>query len=84
MRKSIHVIAYAIAGALNFRAFRGAREGWALRWAISAVVLAALVASADEMHQSMVPLRTGTFSDVVIDCAGATLAQLFRRRQRFS
>jgi len=30
-----------------------------------------LVASADEIHQCYLPNRTGTFTDVLLDCAGA-------------
>lgn len=48
---------------------------WRLRsWAL-AVVSTALVASADELHQSFLPSRTGLFSDVVLDtCGGIALS----------
>lgn len=80
IRKSLHVLAYGFLGALDFRAVRGTRTGWTLRWSAIAVGLATLIAAIDETHQSFVPGRTAGVSDVVLDCAAATLAQfLFRR-----
>ncbi len=76
IRKTVHVLAYGLLGFLDFRAVRGPRKGWTLRWSAVAVALAVIIASLDEWHQSFVPGRTGTPVDVVIDCAGATLAQL--------
>ena len=81
VRKTIHVLAYGTLGALDFRAVRGQRAGWTLRWSIIAVALVLVVASIDEWHQSFVPERTGTPVDVLIDCAGATLAQVIVRRR---
>lgn len=69
IRKASHVTEYAIASALYFRALTKRR-------ALGAIALAALLASVDEFHQSFVPSRTGTPADVLIDVAGATLAQL--------
>ena len=79
MRKTLHLLAYGLAGVLNFRALRGSREGWTLKWSVTAVALAVLIASIDEIHQWFVPSRTGQFTDVLIDCAAATLAQIFIR-----
>ncbi len=76
IRKTIHVLAYGLLGALDFRAVRGPRAGWQMNWSVAAVVLAAIVASLDEYHQSFFPSRTGMPSDVVIDVCGAILAQL--------
>ena len=76
MRKSLHVLGYGLLGYLNFRAVRGEKRGWTLRWSVTAVLLAVIIASLDEWHQSFVPGRTGTPLDVVVDCAGATLAQI--------
>jgi VanZ family protein len=80
VRKAAHVLAYGLLGALDFRAVRGARGGWKLQWSIAAVVLALLIAALDEWHQSMVPTRTGTVSDVAIDGAAAILAQVLYER----
>jgi VanZ family protein len=76
LRKIGHVTAYGILSALSFRALRGERPQWSLRWAIGAIAMAVLVASVDEFHQSFVASRTGTWHDVVLDAAGATLMQI--------
>ncbi len=79
IRKSAHLTEYGILGALMFRALRGDRTSWTLRWAVGAIVFAACVASIDEIHQSFVPSRTGTWHDVLLDTAGATVAQILLR-----
>ena len=79
IRKAAHLTEYGIFGALAFRALRGDEPGWRARWAWTAVGLAAAVAVADEWHQFFVPSRTSSPWDVVLDVAGATLAQLIRR-----
>lgn len=79
LRKSAHITEYGILGALAFRAFRGDHSGWTPRWAIGAILLAASVASIDEIHQTFVPSRTGAWQDVVLDAAAATLAQIVIR-----
>ena len=80
LRKAGHLTAYGILSLLWFRALRGERERpWMLRWAAGAVLLAVLIASADEWQQSFVPSRTGVMSDVVLDAGGAFLAQALLR-----
>lgn len=76
VRKAAHLGEYAIFGALVFRAIRAGREGWNWRWALAAIVIAALYAASDEWHQSFVPSRTASAWDVLIDATGATLAQV--------
>jgi VanZ family protein len=76
LRKLGHVTAYGILSALSFRALRGERPRWNVRWAIGAIVLTALVASVDEFHQSFIPSRTGTWQDVVLDTTAAILIQI--------
>lgn len=76
IRKAAHLTEYGILGALLFRALRGERTDWLVRWAVGAIVIAACVASFDEWRQTFVPSRTGTPVDVVIDTVGATLAQV--------
>jgi len=79
-RKLAHLTEYGILAWLWFRALRGERREWTLRWSMIAVLIAAAVAATDEFHQSFVPSRTSSPLDVVIDCCGAVLAQLLARR----
>jgi VanZ family protein len=79
IRKCAHLTEYGILGALTFRALRGQQKSWSLRWAIGAVLFAACIASIDEIHQTFVPSRTGTWHDVVLDVAGAAVAQILIR-----
>ena len=79
IRKAAHLTEYGILGALTFRALRGDRRSWSPRWAIGAIVFATFIASIDEIHQSFVPSRTGTWHDVVLDAAGAAIAQILIR-----
>ena len=76
IRKSGHVVGYAVLSALLFRAWRATLPAmsdvkWTSRWATIAILGTALVASLDEWHQSFIPSRTGRWQDVVLDtCAG--------------
>jgi len=79
IRKAAHLTEYGILGALTFRALRAGKRSWNPRWAIGAIVFAAFIASIDEIHQSFVPSRTGTWHDVLLDAAGAAIAQLIIR-----
>lgn len=90
IRKSGHVVGYAILSALLFRAWRATLPAmsdvkWTPRWATIAILGTALVASLDEWHQSFIPSRTGRWQDVVLDtCAGvgAQVLILVWMRQR--
>ncbi len=76
IRKTGHVVGYAILSILLFRAWRATLPAvnhvkWTLRWANIAILGTAFVASLDEWHQSFIPSRTGRWQDVVLDtCAG--------------
>jgi VanZ family protein len=81
LRKVGHVLGYGLLSLLLFRAWRDTlpsplQSRWMLRWAGAAVLGTLLVASLDEWHQSYLPSRTGTLSDVILD-AGAGLAVQF-------
>ena len=79
IRKSAHVCAYAIQGLLTFRAVRGERRGWTLRWSVTAVLLTLLVAIADEFRQSHSSVRTGSAADVAFDLWGAAVSQFLAK-----
>jgi VanZ family protein len=82
VRKSAHVTEYAILGALICRAMTepGARisRGVVLR----AMLCCAAYALLDEAHQTLVPSRTGSGVDVLIDSTGATVGILTFTRWR--
>ena len=89
VRKTAHVVEYAVLGALLLRAtaLGGEKAGWT-RVAL-ALLLAASWAAIDEFHQSFLASRTGTPKDVMIDTAGALLglacyARIARWKQRRS
>jgi VanZ family protein len=76
IRKSAHMIEYAILGALTGRALTA--PGARVPRAMIARTLASCAAYAllDEAHQSLVPSRTGSGIDVLIDVTGATAGTL--------
>ncbi len=80
LRKSGHVIGYALLSILLFRAWRetlpASEQKWTLRWAAIALMATALVASLDEWHQSFLPSRTGRWQDVVLDTSAGVGAQV--------
>ena len=75
IRKFGHVVEYFIFGVLLFRAIRAPARGWGLRWAFLAVLIAALYASSDEIHQIFVPSRGASIWDALLDTSAATVAQ---------
>jgi VanZ family protein len=76
IRKLAHVTEYFILGVLLFRAFRaGSEERQWRRWALSALAVVMLYASADELHQYFVSTRTASLADVGLDTLGGVLAQ---------
>jgi VanZ family protein len=95
IKKTGHLLEYGILGLLLWRAAHGslALRGWAgeenaheRAAALLAVVLGAAYAVSDELHQMLVPSRSGNLRDVVIDTLAVTLAVgllLLWRRRRF-
>jgi VanZ family protein len=77
IRKTGHFFGYGTMGLLWLRAWWMSlpRAGFLLD-ATLALLGTALVASADEFHQSFLPNRTGVPSDVLLDCCGAVALQL--------
>lgn len=80
VRKTAHVVEYAILSMLLWRALRKPQKGqwglWNRRAALGAFALAVLYAITDELHQSFVPSRQGQITDVLIDSFGAALGLL--------
>ena len=89
VRKTAHVLEYAILAALLWRALRRPRPNdprpWSWPLAATAIALAIAYAVTDELHQGLVASRYGSAVDVLIDSAGAVLGvgliYLFRRRR---
>ena len=77
IRKSGHFIGYGLIGLAWLRAwwFSMPRSRFALD-ALLALLGTALIASADEFHQSFLPNRTASPWDVLLDCSGAVTLQL--------
>ena len=77
VRKTAHVLEYALLGLLVSQAFgsgaslRGPRLG-------ATLLVLVLVPAIDETIQLFTPGRSGMFTDVLIDCCGATFGVLVR------
>jgi VanZ family protein len=77
LRKSGHFIGYGLIGLAWLRAWwMTLPHSRFLPDAFLALLGTALVAWADEFHQSFLPNRTSTPWDVLIDCSGAITLQL--------
>jgi VanZ family protein len=77
IRKTGHFIGYGTMGLLWLRAWwMSLPRASFLLDATLALFGTAMVASADEFHQSFLPNRTGVPSDVLLDCCGAIVLQL--------
>jgi VanZ family protein len=70
-KKGAHFSAYALLGALFWRALGWRWRAWGWAW-----VLAVLYACTDEWHQSFVAGRHPAVADVIIDACGAATALL--------
>jgi len=76
LRKSGHVIGYAVMSILFYRAWRvtiavPGMPRWSLVWSRIAFFMTTLVASLDEWHQSFLPSRTGNVHDILLDSTAA-------------
>ena len=77
MRKGGHFFGYGVFGLLWLRAWRITLPQYRfLLDSLLAVLGCAIVASADEFHQTFLSNRTGTPWDVLLDCTGAATLQL--------
>ena len=76
VRKCGHFTEYFVFSLLVLRGIRGGRAGLRLAWNLAALAIAAAYASLDEVHQALVPSRTASLLDVLINVSGATAAQV--------
>jgi VanZ family protein len=88
LRKAGHVVGYAMLGLLLLRGFWMTFENrpkWMRLLPVFAWLGTAFVATIDEWHQSYIPSRTGTPTDVLLDSAAGlgalVLAYLALRRK---
>jgi VanZ like protein len=73
LRKTGHVVEYAVLALLWRRALTGAEVPAPWRWPIA---LAVLTAGLDEIHQALTPAREGRLADVLLDSGAAAAALL--------
>jgi VanZ family protein len=77
VRKSGHFLGYGVIGLAWLRAWwMTLPRSRFLLDAFLALLGTAMIASADEWHQSYLPNRTGTPWDALLDCCGAITLQL--------
>ena len=80
VRKCAHLTEYAVLACLLWRALRKSPGPNARSWQWSeaglVLVLAALYAASDEIHQTFVPSRQGSVGDVLLDTIGAAIGLL--------
>jgi VanZ family protein len=76
IRKLAHITEFGVFSTAVFHGVRGERYGWRFQWALITLIIAVSYAGLDEWHQSFVPMREARFRDVLIDSAGALLAQV--------
>jgi len=80
-KKGGHVLGYALLGAACLRGLAWRRPS-APRDVGAAVLLAALYAASDEVHQRFTPGRTPAVGDVLIDAMGAAVGAAAGARRR--
>jgi VanZ family protein len=73
VRKTAHLVEYALLGVLAFRALRLTLDVSLPRTALLGLVVVLSVAATDELRQSLLASRTGSLVDVGIDLAGGAL-----------
>lgn len=77
-RKAAHTVAYLMLGALAFNVVRQHRLSGRMTVAVSVLVVA-LYAMSDELHQLFVPERSGEVRDVLIDSVAGLLGVLLAK-----
>ncbi len=82
IRKSAHMVEYAILGGLVCRALTAPSARMSRPLVIRALLYCAVYALLDEAHQAFVPSRSGSGTDVLVDTVGATVGTLLFTRWR--
>lgn len=82
VRKSAHLTEYGILAVLVCRALTAQGERISRAVILRAIAYCAVYAMLDEAHQLLVPSRTGSGTDVLIDTTGATIGTLLVTRRR--
>ena len=80
--KVYHIIEYGILGYLLFRAFRSSENEKARSNAPAfAIIISAVFALSDEIHQAFVPFREADIYDFLADLAGAIIMNIRNLRK---
>jgi VanZ family protein len=74
IRKSTHFLNYAFLTFLLLRALRGGRKIWKWKWIFSAGLIAVCYGLLDEGVQTVIPSRTGSIYDWLIDSTGVVFS----------
>lgn len=70
IRKIAHLTYYAMLGGLTAFAFLGANNWLRKNWFWTSFVFVLIIATIDEINQSLDPSRIGSVTDVLLDCLG--------------
>ena len=74
VRKLAHFLEYGALAFFTVRVFWESKvASLKARWAIISIVVVAVVGGLDELIQSFNPTRTGSISDVLLDCIGGVV-----------
>ncbi len=75
LRKTAHMAVYGVLFLASYRALiQNKYAQWNLKTAIWAGLLTVAYAISDEIHQHFVPTRSGVWTDLLFDAAGACIA----------
>ena len=78
IRKIAHLTYYALLAALAIFAFIGSPVDWLRKnWFGASFGLVLMIATIDEINQSLDPSRVGSVTDVLLDCVGGLIILLF-------
>lgn len=82
IKKTIHIIEYGILWYLTFTAFKNTTQRSSNQIIFLSFLVTILYAISDEYHQSLVPSRHPSSTDVIIDSTGAILSYLIYQNNK--